>query len=195
MASPSYPEFLLPAFPRHVLEQPDVNVAVLDTRFRLLWVNPAWDEFALANNGRAGVREYPTYLEAIQGPLRAHFTAALEHALGSGEVFEQDYECSSPDVLRQFHMRVLPFASQGLVVEHTLVASSQHEDGEAAIERHFTNDDGLIVQCSNCRRVRRLGITETWAWVPAWVSRSHPRTSHGLCSPCTRFYWGKGRRQ
>jgi hypothetical protein len=52
---------------------------------------------------------------------------------------------------------------------------------------------GFILQCSNCRRVRRHG-TRAWDWVPALVATTATNVSHGICHACVGFYWGGARR-
>jgi len=192
----TFPDFLRPAFQPTALERVDSTVAVLDAQAAILWTNPAWDDFARANGASFNLDAYPTYLDGIAGPLRAFYADVFEQALARGTVFEQDYECSAADVIRRYRMRVLPYPAHGLLVEHTPIAVSPAPDGgELAVEAHFLDENGHIVQCSNCRRVKRPGASdsESWAWVPAWVTRSHPRTSHGICTPCVGFYWRRGR--
>ena len=77
-----------------------------------------------------------------------------------------------------------------LVVEHSLVAESLHEgaDGEPDVSL-YEGAGGIVLQCSNCRRVRRHD-RRAWHWVPALVAAPRPRTSHGICPTCAGFYWG-----
>jgi hypothetical protein len=191
-----FPDFLRPGFQPGALERIDSTVAVLDARAAILWTNPAWDDFARANGGAFQLDDYPTYLDAVAGPLRAYFADAFDHALSTGAVFEHDYDCSSAEVIRRYRMRVLPFPRHGMLVEHSQIATSDAPaDGEPPLEERFLDEHGFIVQCSNCRRIKRphARVPESWAWVPAWVTQNHPRTSHGLCAPCAAFYWRRGR--
>lgn len=190
-----FPDFLAPAFAPEMLGRIDATIAVLDPRAEILWVNAAWDAFAHAN-GAPDLARHRSYLDGIAGPLRAYYEEVFERAMATGEVYEQDYECSSVEQLRRYRMRVLPFPARGLVVEHTeITLSSREEQGEPAIDARFLGADGMIVQCSNCRRVRdpQAAETERWTWVPDWAKSSPAHTSHGICTPCVGFYWRRGR--
>jgi len=190
-ADVTLPEFLSPLYESHALDQVDSSLAALDQHANILWVNEGWKRFALANGGDASLERFPSYLDGIGGPLRDHFQQVLASAITSGEVFQLEYHCSTPDTIREFRMRVLPFPPAGLLVEHTPITAYAAPAGEAAIEAVFLDEHQQIHQCSNCRRVRKPtsdGI-EVWAWVPEWVVRSHPQTSHGLCTPCRGYYY------
>ena len=191
------PTFLAPIYDEHALDALDASMAALDERGKILWVNEGWRRFALANGGDLELERFPTYLDGIAGPLRDHFQQVLASAMASGDVFQQDYQCSTPDTLRDFRMRVLPFPPSGLLVEHTPIATLPPPVGEPPIEVVFLDEHQQIRQCSNCRRVRRPTSdgTEVWAWVRTWVARSHPRTSHGLCTPCMGYYLRHWRRR
>lgn len=188
-----FPDFLEPAFSADALEQPETTIAVIDRDASILWVNPAWDRFARENGASGGLDGYESYLDGISSPLRWFYRRVFERALITGEVFEHDYECSSPDKRRRFRLRVLPIETRGLVLEHSLIAEGPHTaTAEAAIESRFLDANGRILQCSNCRRVR-LPVTCAWTWVPAWVAQAPPVTTHGICPSCVGFYWGQWR--
>jgi len=55
--------------------------------------------------------------------------------------------------------------------------------------RYRSRKTGLITQCCNCRRVRRLAEPSRWDWVPAWVATIPPDTTSGLCPLCSEYYW------
>ena len=77
-----------------------------------------------------------------------------------------------------------------LLLEHSLVAETAHEAASAeAREARYIGEDGILLQCSHCRRIRVIG-TQAWDWVREWVARPHPKTSHGICPSCVGFYWG-----
>jgi PAS domain-containing protein len=176
------------AFDAGALERLDSNVAVIDGAGAILWVNTAWTRFARENGG--GEIEARSYFDAISPPLREFYEDAFGKALATGRAFDQEYECSSADVRRVFHLRALPVEARALLVEHSLVIEGAHEAESAeAIEARYLGPDDVLLQCSHCRRVRAVG-TEAWDWVREWVARPHPRTSHGICPSCVGFYWG-----
>lgn len=185
-----FPEFLTPAFDPHALAVLESTIVVIDPLASILWVNPAWDRFAADNGAHDYVGHRGSYLDGIAQPLRDFYRAVFSNALETGEVFEQEYECSSPDVRRIFHLRALPVEGRGMLIEHSLVVEGAHEGApEEPAEARYLGRAGLIIQCSNCRRVRR-GDTHAWDRVPRWVERPHPKTSHGICPSCVGWYWG-----
>jgi PAS domain-containing protein len=185
-----FPELLRPAFDAAALEQVESNIAVLDADGHILWVNPAWVRFAQENGAEARTPEGGSYFDAISPPLRDFYREAFSKALATGGVFDQEYECSTPDKRRIFRLRALPVEARALLVEHSLVAEYDHgEPSHEAIAERYVREDGTLLQCSHCRRVRAAS-THSWEWVRQWVAAPHPETSHGICPSCVGFYWG-----
>lgn len=180
-ASPPRP---IPDFLASVYEPGSLDggaaLAALDAHANIIWVNDVWC--------------CASYFDGISGPLRIDYRQVFATVVTTGTVFEQDYECSTA-VMIHYRMRVLPFLPDGLLVEHTQIASHEAPIGEAAIEALYLDNDRQITQCSNCRRVRRARGVECWVWVLEWVERSHPATSHGICTPCRGYYWRRPRKQ
>lgn len=188
---------MLPSFLRDAFDEADLHrhagsITIVDANDNILWVNDAWHRFA-AENGVTSpvVAGWRAYLGVIAEPLRSHYAVAFASALATGTTFEQDYECSSPEQRRVFHLRALPFGGAGLVLEHTLrVETPWNEEPHDPLERRYLDANGTIAQCSNCRRVRDpFAPKDTFHWVPAWIGAPHPRTSHVICALCAGFYW------
>jgi hypothetical protein len=167
----------------------------------LAYVNPAWSAFAESNNGQPAVeREWglgARYLDAIAEPLQPFYERLLQEAPGVGMSLRpasHTYECSSADVFRRFVMQVycLPERS-GFVVVNSLVVEAPHDPAARPAQSpdavRYMNTDGVIVQCSHCRRIRHAGADERWDWVPEWVEHSPRDTSHGLCPICFEYYY------
>ena len=186
------PEFLRPMFEGTTLAEGPATLVALAPDGTILWVNAAWREFARANDGDDVLRRFgpgQSYFAGAGGPLRSFYEGVVQNALLTGEPFEQDYECSSAEVFRIYHLRVLPFGVDGLLLEHSLVVERPHEqEDHDAVEPCYRNASGMIVQCANCRRVRRAE-GDAWDWVRPWVSDLPTNTSHGICSACMGYYW------
>jgi hypothetical protein len=169
------------------------TLIALDPHYSIQWVNPAWERFARDNGGAATLQRFAigtSYLEGIGGPLRDYYRSAFDNALLTGEPFYLDYECSSSDVFRRFHMLALPVGGEGLLVTHSQIVERPHDrEGHEALERAYRFPSGMVVQCANCRRVRRSDGS-SWDWVPAWVTATPEVTSHGICASCRGYYWG-----
>lgn len=164
---------------------------------RIAYVNPAWLAFA-ASNGAPEVAEHGCLgtdpLLVVPTALRPFYDEMFHRAVATGEVSEHDYECSSPEKRRVFHMRIHPCPSGALVITHSLVRESLHpSEAREPLEALYRDAQGMILQCVNCRRIRRAvaatDATATWDWVPAYVAQIPPQTSHGLCFPCFQFHY------
>ncbi len=161
----------------------------------LAYVNPAWRRFATDNGGWDVPERFPlgsSLLSAIQGDVLPFYEDALRGVLDANRPWEHDYECSSPTVARWFRMRVLPLEGRGLLVSNALLIQRAHAPGERpplpADDAVYRDARGLLVQCCGCRRTRRAGINR-WDWVPEYVARCPPRTSHGICPLCMGHYY------
>lgn len=189
---------LPPAFAAHfdaqaLAIQPSTLVAIAPDGL-ILWFNGAWGRFARANAGETVLRAFrarqSSYYTGIADPLRSYFERAFGDAYAKQQVFDQDYECSSEHVMRTMHLRALPIPDGGLLLEHSQTCASPMDRTEAAaIRAKYVTPAGLIVQCSNCRKVRR-SEGAIWDWIPSWLSSAPTRVSHGVCEVCLGFYYG-----
>jgi hypothetical protein len=164
---------------------------------RIAYLNPAWLRLGAANGApsSAGTGALGVDLRLAAPPaLRPFYTQLFAKATATREVQGHDYECSSPDLHRTFHMAVYPCATGALVIVHSLLREVPHP-GRAMppLEGLYRNERGVIVQCSNCRRIRRPGAEEegraTWDWVPEYVAQMPRMTSHGICALCSEYYY------
>jgi hypothetical protein len=155
----------------------------------LAYTNPAWREFALANDGQAVLERFAigaSVCAALPEVLAAFYEDHLRR-LAPGEVWEHAYECSSPTQLRRFRMRTARLADRHhLVVSHHLVEELPAGPGEGDVAS-FLAPNGVITQCAHCRRVREPA-TRRWAWVPALLAWRRA-VSHGLCPPCLEYHY------
>jgi hypothetical protein len=178
-------------FDERALADDGATLVALDEAGVIVWTNSAWSTFARDNDGAEVLTRFgigTRYLDGIAGSLRSFYEVVFSEVLSKQRIIEHDYECSSPDIERHLHLRVLPVPGAGLLLEHSTVWQAPMERPHAeALERVYRNADGLVIQCSNCRRVRR-SERKQWDWVPAWVSRSHPQTSHGMCEICLELF-------
>lgn len=186
----------LDKFELSTLEHEAGAVYALDSELRLCYFNPAWFRFAHDNQGEPAISTRfalgTSLADAISGPLQAFYLQAYRQVLDDGATWEHDYECSSAILLRRFHQKSYPLARrQGIIIINNLMIEQVHPDGDDSTpdESLYRDSHGLLTQCSHCRRVQRTTQPEHWDWVPAWVARQPPRTSHSLCQPCYDYYY------
>ena len=163
----------------------------------LNYFNPGWFKFGRENNGEPAISErfvLGTFIgDAITGDARDYYLDAFNQVLQTGKVWHHEYECSSPHLLRKFYQTVYPlYKHNGLVIVNSLVNEEPHDVVERkpfeAIEAVYRQLNGLITQCCNCRRVKRVDNPEVWDWVPSWVKKLPEKTSHTFCAVCSEFY-------
>lgn len=195
-----FPVALAPRFSVEELEQSPSTIVVVDRLGQILWVNAAWWRFAEENGGAVEAWVPRCYYDGITQPLRDYYREAFADALETATVFTQEYDCSSVETHRLYHLRALPIDRSWLILEHSLRISrslDEHPEGEreeALIETYRT-EAGLILQCGNCRRVKHPD-SQAWNFVSALVAKVDARTSHCICTSCIGFYWRRpqGRR-
>ena len=175
------------------LEREHSTVYALTDELRISWVNPAWSAFARSNRAAWSNDEWGpgrAVLDATPAVLRPFYQSLYTAALTKREVMTHEYDCSSPQEHRRFQMRIHPCETGGLVVIHSLLRAGLHEwHPGSGLDSLYRRPDGLIAQCSHCRRVRRADEPATWEWVPRLIEKPAPMTSHGLCSVCSAFYY------
>lgn len=181
-------------------ENPE-SVFAVDHEGRLVFLNPGWDRFARENGGHPQMAEAwgigADYFSAISMPLRGFYRNLLERAPVRGETLtprSHVYECSTASLFRQFHMQVYALPrNRGWLILNSLILERPHDRASHPVHppdsERYRDAQGMIRQCSHCRRIHDPSDAARWNWVPAWVQRAPANTSHGLCPVCDRYYY------
>ena len=171
-------------------------IYILDPGLRISYCNPAWNTFARQNGGKDLERELVVgkrCLDAVPDALREFYESEFMTAIQTQKPWEHDYECSSPEKYRFFHMRVLPLSSGHLLVENSLFTERPHEAGgisSGVDHSRYIDQNEFITMCANCRRVMAWNSEgKTWDWVPAYLISTPVPLSHGLCPTCLAYYY------
>ncbi len=193
------PDF--PVFPA-ALEAEPWPACVLDMNGRIVGVNGAWDRIARASNGPLGIEVVGTRWSAhITGAeLRAWYETLLHRVLdrGAGESLRCD--CNTPERYRLFSSRFEPLRRRpssetvGVLVLTSLIEEApigERYPLGTPDELRYRCADGLVRQCSGCRRVRVAGPPPAvWELVPEYVATPRQDVSHGICRLCREIYYG-----
>lgn len=164
--------------------------------FTISYISPGWFGFAAVNGGEPDISSRwnlgSDLLSGINGPLRNFYRRCFQRSLDEQRPWEHCYECSSAERFRWFHMVAYPLAlAAGLLVVHSLRLDRLHHQNRVTPATNpdlYYDHDGILHQCSYCRKTRRNDRPEVWDWVRDWVSKSPPDTSHGICESCSGFY-------
>jgi hypothetical protein len=161
---------------------------------QICYCNPAWDRFALANDGELALSKRvlgAVIMNFVPPELIQFYTAAFAGARDA--IVEFDYECSSPDLYRTFKMQILPTERpKGYTVINALNIEERMERKRPALalSSNYLTDAGIITVCSHCRRSRRVDAPGQWDWVPANLKPAQRNVSHGLCPICHAYFYG-----
>ncbi len=167
-------------------------VYALDSDYRIVRCNTAWDRFALENEGQGVVGSaqigrcvLDVTCEELRPFYKTKFERVLSRQIGDSHVFE----CSSPTIFRQFHMSILPRGDEGLLIVNSLAREESHPAGADSGLADYLNDSGFIKMCAHCRRSMRGRPPLRWDWVPtALIQKQYP-VRHELCSICFAYHY------
>lgn len=180
----------------HALERSPAVSYILDSQFRIVYCNPAWNQFATANGAPrlAGDSVMGSDLfRAIPDVLRLAYSDAFRYVMSTGLVWEQSYECSSPTLFRVYRMRIHLLQDQSwFVVTNTLVVERPHEETAEADANLYVDVDGIVTVCAHCRCSKRVANPDQWDFVPEYLKlrlESTPKVSHGLCPVCRAYFY------
>lgn len=183
-------------------ENEESVIFILDELLRFQYCNAAWDRFAQENGADPKVYRSRqigrSVLDVTPPVLKDFYAKRYEHVLRDTASADHFYECSTPNLIRHFHMRLERLEVEGepspcILVVNSLHASVPTENEPAAYDPgNLVAENGLILMCAHCRRVSVPGPKQLWIWVPELV-RSMPRNvSHGLCRPCFAIHYEMG---
>lgn len=169
---------------------------ILDSQFRIMYCNPAWNRFARSNGAPrlAGDLVMGSDLfDAIPDVLKPAYSDAFRQVLSTGLVWEQSYECSSPTLFRVFRMRIhLLKPRHWFVVTNTLVVERPHGGTAMADANTYVDANGFVTVCAHCRCAKRVDNPDQWDFVPQYLQlrlESTPKVSHGLCPVCRAYFY------
>ncbi len=184
-------------FPSWIIEGAGWNQDVaylLDRELRFVDCNPAWDKFAAENGGHGMTRPEVSgrlILDFIPDVLRAFYVHKYWQAERSNGPTEFDYNCSSPEKIRLFRMKMIPQEEGLLIVNHlrleeecNVTSPLNPEEREMYVAR-----DGFTTMCANCRKTKRRNDDATWIWIPEFLSDHSLTVSHGMCPRCFVLFY------
>jgi hypothetical protein len=187
---------LLDQLGARVFEESADTIYGLWSDFSLAYTNPRWATFALENDGAAISDDWGlgrSVLESCGEALEPFYARAWRRALREGRPWLHRYMCSSPTSRRWFVMRVLPIADRALLVSNSLLVETSLAAGFApSDESAYRSPDGLVRQCSHCRRVRAVdsATPDRWDFVPQLLAfRRSASVSHVLCPLCLSYHY------
>jgi len=161
----------------------------LDENFLIVRCNPAWDTFALENNGSRVKQKQVLGLclfAVIPRDLFPFYDAGFQSARRRGR-WQHDLDCSSARVLRRLRMTVAPFGS-GLLIRNVPLQDTLAPSSEA--HGQWGDYGPGITMCCHCRRTENKK-TNIWQWVPEFLEQRPPDLRSRLCPACWAYHYGE----
>lgn len=168
---------------------------VLDSQLRILYCNPAWNNFAVSNGAPRltgdAVLGFDLF-DAIPQDLKGVYIDAFRRVLKTGQVWESTYHCSSPTMFRIFRMRIHLLKPQNwFAVTNPLLVERPHSKSSPPDRHLYGNEQGMVTTCAHCRCSRRVDDPEQWDFVPEYLRQeAEVKLSHGLCPVCRAYFYG-----
>jgi hypothetical protein len=176
------------------LERSPLVSYLLDSQFRIMYCNRAWNDFASSNGAPQLTNDAVVGLDlfdVIPEDLRGLYSDAFRQVLKTGRVWDSTYQCSSPAVFRIFRMRIHLLKPQNwYIVTNSLMVERAHAKTSTADQNRYVNAHGLVTACAHCRCSRRMDNPDQWDFVPEYLRpESLVKVSHGLCPICRAYFY------
>jgi hypothetical protein len=199
MASPASSHSVLSAAVR-LAASSSSPACILDGRGAYLFANDAWlaviaDRGTLRPEAVVGA----AFLEHVEGDdLRQAWSEALRDVLsGTAPSRTIAGEHNTPTLARLTATRVEPIASAhgvlGLALARTVVRERPISELYVVSDRPdgaYAHEDGRVVQCPCCRRVRDRVEPASWEVVPRWIAAPPPSALGTTCDLCAELHLG-----
>lgn len=178
-------------------------VVLLDATGVIRHLNRAWDESFARDQAPVACRKEAVigraFLDFVVGDLKPLIARDLERAalLSNGRSVFLTGECNTPLLHRSLSTRIAPLwlagesERVGLMIQSEMVVRGALENRHRAVARvveSWRDDNGCIVQCGSCRRVRDPS-TRTWSMCLELMRNPAEFTSHGICELCLETYY------
>lgn len=177
---------------REAYQNDPAIIYALDKELRLVRCNPAWDRFAcdngapeLASSSVLGT----SIMDVIPNVLRDFYVNTHSAVRKFRRPWWHIFDCSSRDVFRTFHMRALPAGAGGILVVNTLIVEEPHPPGSPEPIEQYTDANGVVTMCANCRRAEHLTQPGRWDWIPLLLASSGALVRPGLCPFCFAYHY------
>jgi hypothetical protein len=191
-------QFKLDGLDFETIENSPHSIFGLSKDLKLIYFNKAWFEFSKQNNGEPEISEIFTigtaFESAINGTIKDFYISNYKKVLRDLKVWKHEYECSSPTLYRIFCQDVYPLKNaEGIVVVNSLktqrpLDNKDHKNVNL-LTTEYADKNGIITQCTNCRKTQRVNNIDVWDWLPAYVYESTKNVSHSICPICYDYYW------
>ena len=162
----------------------------IDAHDRIVEVNPAWEQFAAENDGRAMSRKDVIgrdLFSCITDPTLEHLYSELIARARKGKPVKFLFRCDAPSCRRTFEMRIRAGAD-GTVEFASTLRNAEPRPRVALLDSSQPRNAELLRVCSWCQRINVRG-----SWFPVedavnilglMQDAALPGLTHGICGDC-----------
>lgn len=169
-------------------------VFAVDKQLRLRGYNAAYARSARRLGGRRWLQRYGLgfpLLEGFTGFYAEHYERVYSRCLNEEMPYAALYGCATPKSFGWYRESVSPLAKgDGLLITHHLLELTRRSAAAVYDEKVHRGEDGLVLQCCHCERIRNYARKNHWDWLPDLPADPGLELSHGLCPHCLDTYYG-----
>ena len=162
-----------------------------DSEFRVVSVDPAWSEFAVANGAPELVSPGPlgrSLWSYIADPTTAYvFRQLFDKVMATGRSASVPIRCDSPTMRRYLNLTIDRRTGGGVRMTSTVVRL-EPRPSVALLEPDRPRDAGMLKMCSWCKRAQLEGewveVEELTTALRLFERDTLPQITHGMCDEC-----------
>jgi hypothetical protein len=178
-----------------VLDESPAVGYILDSKYKLIYANPAWDSFAKANGASQLIGKSIigfNIFDAIPSVLKPDYTHAFRQIRENDSVWQKTYDCSNTTRVRQYRMKIYFVKDRRcFLVTNSLVAEHPHRVTRKSDEDTYCSR-GVITMCAHCRCAKRVDGSQLWDFVPDYLRLKGMKAlklSQGMCPVCQAHFY------
>jgi hypothetical protein len=164
----------------------------IDVDSTIVYCNPAWNVFAIQNNGNHATADYVlgrSLFAYIPATLAPHYRKIVETSRVRRHGAGSDYQCHSTDKFRTYRLMVFPIPHTDLLaMVHSLRVERAMTYKPLNVSSYHHGPGNVVTMCAQCRRTRNSHDGD-WNWVPEFIRSPPMRISHGICPECTMYLY------
>lgn len=183
----------------------DTNTNVvyrIDSQDRIVFVNNAWQQFALANDA-ADYTDERVLNRSIwdfitDDPTRLFYQEMVKRVRTNNSL-SFNFRCDSSEYRRFMKMKIS--SAEGNEVQfESQILSSERRNPQAILDRRVKRSDELVVICGWCKKIN-IGqaiwkeIEHAVEVLGIFESEIFPQLSHGMCGGCYTSFFEQFRKQ
>jgi len=177
-------------------ENPNILIYRIDDADQIVYVNNAWESFAVDNDGMPScafsrLKYAIIWDELADAETRMIYRTIFSKARDSGHSVAFQLHCDSADTIRILKSTVIPLPQNWIEVRFELVEEKKRDPD--AVQQLYGDDRGIITMCSYCGDLK--DAQGNWQAIETEITTLDlfkqsilPQISHGICRTCKKDF-------